>query len=311
MTTAAMPRVRVGCSGWHYQDWRGRFYPSALPASEWLAWYARRFDCVELNNSFYRLPARAAFARWRAMVPARFTFAVKASRYLTHVRRLREPRPALRRLFQQARGLGAGLGPILYQLPPRWMPDPDRLAAFLEALPPALVIGGRRRRLHHVLEFRDPRGYAPDVVRLLARHRVSLCVHDMEGLASPRLITGGLAYVRLHGYGARYGGSYPAAVLRDWAGWLRGVSARRPAFVFFNNDVHGHAVANAGTLAALLRGERPRPRQPDAFTSPTDGGLHDAPNDSAAHDDRLPAVRPAPRARRLAADAVPRGVVRR
>jgi uncharacterized protein YecE (DUF72 family) len=247
-----MPHVRVGCSGWHYRDWRGRVYPPDLPSSAWLQHYAQRFDCVEVNNSFYRLPEASTFEQWRTQVPARFTFAVKASRYLTHILRLRDPVDPLGRLLTRTAPLGATLGPILYQLPPRWMPERERLATFLRALPRTIAIGRRRRRLRHVIEFRDPRGYEPDVLRLLARHRVSVCVHDMEGSGSPRLVTGSLAYLRLHGFRARYGGSYPKAVLRDWAAWLRDIPARTPAFVFFNNDIHGHAVRNAETLRSLL-----------------------------------------------------------
>lgn len=247
-----MPRVRVGCSGWHYRDWRGRLYPEDAPTSAWLGLYSQRFDCVEINNSFYRLPERATFARWRETVPARFVFAVKASRYLTHILRLRKSKPALDRFLRRARALDQTLGPLLYQLPPRWIPDEQRLAAFLAALPRTLLINGRQRRLRHVLEFRDPRGYDPSVLQLLKRYRVALCVHDMEGLQSPRVVTGPIIYVRLHGYAARYGGSYPTPVLEEWASWLRVESARRPAFVFFNNDRYGHAVVNASTLRELL-----------------------------------------------------------
>ncbi len=243
-----MPRVRIGCSGWHYRDWRRRFYPIDAPTSEWLARYAEHFDCVEINNSFYRLPEPTTFARWRDTVPSRFVFAVKGSRYLTHIRRLRDPKPALDRFLNHVRALDGKLGPLLYQLPPRWMPDEQRLTAFLAALPRTLLIGGRRRRLRHVLEFRDPRA----VLQMLEHYGVALCVHDMEGSASRRVVTGPFVYVRLHGHAARYGGSYPPAVLRDWATWLRTVSARRPAVVFFNNDRHGHAVTNASTLRALL-----------------------------------------------------------
>jgi len=247
-----MPRVRVGCSGWHYRDWRGRLYPADAPTSEWLGLYSRRFECVEINNSFYRLPERSTFARWRDTVPARFVFAVKASRYLTHILRLRDPKPALDRFLKRVRALDGTLGPLLYQIPPRWMPDEQRLAAFLAALPRTLLVDGRRRHLRHVLEFRDPRGYEPAVLQMLEHYGVALCVHDMEGSESPRTVTGPLVYVRLHGYAARYGGSYPTTVLEDWATWLRAVSMRRPTFVFFNNDRQGHAVVNASTLRELV-----------------------------------------------------------
>ena len=244
--------IRIGCSGWHYDDWRGRFYPPDLPPARWLQAYADRFDCVEINNSFYRLPEKATFAGWRAQVPSRFLFAVKASRYLTHIRRLREPSPPLKRLLTRVQPLGTALGPLLYQLPPRWIPDRERLRTFLGALPRTAMIGGRRRRLRHVVEFRDPRGYDPEVLDLLRRHHVSLCVHDMPGSTPPRVVTGPLVYLRLHGYRARYGGSYPKPVLREWAAWLTDAASRTPALVFFNNDIGGRAVANAETLRELL-----------------------------------------------------------
>lgn len=247
-----MPRVRIGCSGWHYRDWRGRFYPPGMPKSQWLERYSSHFDCVEVNNSFYRLPEASTLARWRDIVPSRFLFAVKASRYLTHILRLRDPGAPLQRLLDRVVELDGTLGPLLYQLPPRWMPDEQRLEEFLEALPRTVEIAGHRRRLHHVVEFRDPRGYEPAVLRRLERHGVAVCMHDMAGSESPRVVTGPIAYVRFHGYHARYGGSYPPRVLRDWATWLRRLSRTTTTFVFFNNDVQGHAVTNATALRALL-----------------------------------------------------------
>src|SRR5215210_3819605 len=129
--------VRIGTSGWEYRDWAGRFYPTDLPRDRWLEHYATEFDTVELNNPFYRLPAGDQFATWARRVPASFRYAVKASRYLTHVRRLREPEEPLERLWTRARRMGDRLGPILYQLPPRWRPNRERLAAFLAAIPDA------------------------------------------------------------------------------------------------------------------------------------------------------------------------------
>lgn len=248
-TRAGTPRV--GCSGWHYTSWRGSIYPDTLPTTEWLRTYARRFCTVEINNSFYRLPSAQTFANWREQVPRRFIFAVKASRFLTHIKRLRDPEEPIARLLTHARPLGSALGPILYQLPPRWFPDPDRLETFLAALPSQLP--GTRHPLRHVLEMRDPRGYEPWVIDLLGRYRVALCVHDMPGSESPLLVIGPLLYVRFHGYGAKYGGSYPGEVLQEWAVWLRdGLATGRDAYVYFNNDVDGHAVHDAERLRLLV-----------------------------------------------------------
>jgi uncharacterized protein YecE (DUF72 family) len=245
--------MRVGCSGWHYKHWAGRVYARDLPADRWLGAYARRFDTVELNNSFYRLPDAAQFERWRAQVPRGFVFAVKASRFLTHFKRLIDPEEPLERLVSRAVRFGSALGPILYQLPPNWVPPPDRFEAFLNALPRRASPGGRQ--LTHVIEFRDPRCYAPELLSCLERHGVTLCVHDMAGIESPRILVGPSVYVRLHGYGSKYGGSYAARALEDWAAWLDAAQGTgRDGYVYFNNDRDAHAVHNAETLRHLLSG---------------------------------------------------------
>lgn len=244
--------ARIGCSGWHYKSWRGPVYPNDLSTAEWLRYYSQRFGTVELNNSFYRLPSETTFDGWRRQVGRGFLFAVKASRFLTHIKRLRAPEEPIDRLLSHARALGATLGPLLYQLPPRWFPDPERLETFLAALPHRLP--GSRRRLHHVIEMRDPDGYEPWVLDLLAQYGISLCIHDMPDSASPLVPVGPIAYVRFHGYGAKYGGSYPDEVLSEWAVWLRGVlDAGRDAYVYFNNDINGYAVENAERFRRLLK----------------------------------------------------------
>lgn len=249
---ASQPVVRIGCSGWHYKSWRGRVYPETLPAAAWLRAYSRRFTTVEINNSFYRLPAEETFAGWRTQVPKGFVFAVKASRFLTHIKRLRDPEEPLERLFARVRALGGALGPVLYQMPPRWIPDPERLRGFLEALP-ARIAPGSRRRLQHVIEFRDPRGYQPWIVDLLGEYGAALCVHDMQGSETPQLMLGPIAYLRLHGFGARYGGSYPDELLDAWAEWIRSaVSTGRDTYVYFNNDVNGFAVSDASRLMTRI-----------------------------------------------------------
>ena len=246
--------ARIGCSGWYYKSWRGTIYPETLETSSWLRAYTRRFCTVEINNSFYRLPSPQTFAGWRAQVPRGFLFSVKASRFLTHIKRLRDPEEPLTRLLTHARPLGPSLGPVLYQLPPRWFPDADRLETFLASLPERRSPGSRVR-LHHVIEMRDPRGYEPWVIDLLHQYGVTLCVHDMPGSESPLLMIGPIVYVRLHGYGAKYGGSYPHALLEEWATWLRGAMATGlDAYVYFNNDMNGYAVSDAERLRILVNG---------------------------------------------------------
>lgn len=237
--------IRIGTSGWEYDDWRGRFYPTDLARDRWLEFYADRFDSVELNATFYRLPGAETFAGWGRRVPAGFVYAVKASRYLTHIRRLREPSEPLERLWSRASRLGDHLGPVLYQLPPRWLPNLGRLEGFLRAVPADRP---------QALEIRDPRWYRDDVLAVLATSPVSLCLHDMPGSATRPQPSGSMAYVRFHGAGERYGGAYPPQRLRAWADRMIGwAEAGVPVWAFFNNDRDGHALVDAERLREMIR----------------------------------------------------------
>ena len=243
---AANVRARVGCSGWQYRHWKGNFYPAELPQARWFEHYATVFDTVEINNSFYRLPEATTFAKWAAAAPRGFEFAVKASRFLTHMKKLKDPEEPIDRFFTRAGSLGRHLGPVLYQLPPGWKLDRARLEHFLQALPDTAG---------HVIEFRDPTWYTDEVYALLERHRVSLCLHDMPGSATGRIRIGPSIYVRFHGASGRYDGSYPDRRLGDWAEWLDGHLRRGVAVhAYFNNDIGGHAPRNAVVLRRLLEG---------------------------------------------------------
>ena len=237
-------RARVGCSGWQYKHWRGDFYPAEVPVSKWFEYYAARFDTVEINNTFYRLPEAETFVKWHQRAPMRFLFAVKASRFLTHMKKLKDPEEPLDRLFSRMRGLRNHLGPVLYQLPPGWQLDLGRLEHFLQALPK----GGR-----HVVEFREPSWYADSASALLERYGVARCLHDMKGSATGRELVGPFVYVRFHGASGTYTGAYPHDRLERWAEWL---DERRRAgmavYAYFNNDVGGHAPRDAVTLRRLL-----------------------------------------------------------
>ncbi len=236
--------IRIGTSGWEYEHWRGRFYPADLPRERWLEFYVERFDTVELNASFYRLPAAATFSTWARRVPDGFSFAVKASRYLTHIKRLSEPRESLDRLWTRATRLGSRLGPVLYQLPPRWLPNLERLQAFLDAVP-----GGHPQ----ALEIRDRRWYREDVLGALSQSAVSLCLHDMAGSETEPEPIGRIAYVRFHGSGQRYGGAYPPQRLSAWADrMVRWASDGLPVWAYFNNDIGGHAVVDADRLRRMV-----------------------------------------------------------
>jgi uncharacterized protein YecE (DUF72 family) len=236
--------ARVGCSGWQYKHWRGEFYPGDLPTSRWFDHYSSVFDTVEINNTFYRLPEATTFAKWAAGAPRHFLFAIKASRFLTHMKKLAAPEEPLQRLFSRMQPLGRHRGPVLYQLPPGWKLDRERLEHFLQVLP---------RRARHVVEFRDPSWYRSDVLELLQAHRVALCLHDMRGSATQRVRVGPFVYVRFHGASGTYSGSYSDDRLQAWAEWLHAQRASGvDTYAYFNNDVGGHAPRNALTIRRFL-----------------------------------------------------------
>jgi uncharacterized protein YecE (DUF72 family) len=238
---------RIGCSGWQYRHWRGVFYPTGLRPARWLEHYAAQFDTVEINNTFYRLPEGETFGAWKRRVPRGFVFAVKASRYLTHMKKLKDSEDPLAHFFTRTRHLGTMLGPVLYQLPPRWPLNIERLQGFLSHLP--------KNRLHAV-EFREPSWYADEALELLRRHHVALVLHDMPGSAAPRVTTGPFVYVRFHGT-AKYSGSYDDETLAGWASWLSDRARDGLGiYAYFNNDVGGHAPRDAVRLRAML-GVRP------------------------------------------------------
>jgi uncharacterized protein YecE (DUF72 family) len=238
-------RALVGTSGYVYADWRRRFYPAALPARDWLAFYARRFPTVELNNPFYRLPAAETFAAWRQAVPPGFVFAVKASRFLTHMKKLKDPAEPLALFLERAAPLGPTLGPVLFQLPAAFRADAQRLEAFLAEL------HRQAPDLRVVLEVRHPSWLEAEIARRLAKAGVALCLADWRDVPVTGPLTADFVYVRRHG---SLRGSYPEAALRADAravrGWLR---EGRDVHVYFNNDARGHAVKNARRLAELLQ----------------------------------------------------------
>jgi uncharacterized protein YecE (DUF72 family) len=236
--------VRIGCSGWQYPHWRGRYYPAGVPARAWLEHYARDFDTVELNGTFYRLPEIATVAEWQRRVPDGFIFAWKASRFLTHNKKLKDPREPLDRMMERTRPLGDKLGPILYQLPPGWSLNLERLGAFMQALPRA----GR-----HAIELRHSSWYDPRALDLLESARVALCIHDMPGSESGRRSVGPFVYVRFHGAGERYGGAYGERVLSGWGRWITEQAASgQDVYAYFNNDAEAQAPRDAAMLRDLV-----------------------------------------------------------
>lgn len=241
--------VHIGTSGWHYRHWLGPFYPRGLSADRFLAFYAQRFRSVEINATFYRLPTSATLAEWRRQTPHDFVFACKASRYITHMKKLKEPMSTARPFLATLAPLGCKLGPILFQLPPHWRLDAVRLARFLEQLPEGF---------RYVFEFRDESWFAPQVYRLLARHNAALCLHDFNQRRPRPKLTADFVYVRLHGPDGAYGGTYDGRTL---AGWARRIAAWTGAslevYCYFDNDAAGYAANDARRLAGMLAGRRP------------------------------------------------------
>jgi uncharacterized protein YecE (DUF72 family) len=237
--------VRVGTSGWSYPHWRGAFYPEALPSNKWLGWYAERFDSVEVNNSFYTLPSHDTFATWRSITPPSFLFAVKASRYITHMKKLRETDEAVKTLLSRVAALKEKLGPILFQLPPRWRYNHERLERFLASLPEGF---------DYAFELRDPGWFNERCFALLERYGVAHCLYHMGPDASPRRLAGPFVYVRLHGPVAGYKGSYDGRTLRGWADtidtWQR---EGREVFLFFDNDEAAYAAHDASRIHEKLQ----------------------------------------------------------
>lgn len=235
--------VRIGTSGWVYPHWRGIFYPQDLRRKDWFAHYSHHFDTVEVNNTFYRQPRPAVFEKWRAQAPAGFVYAVKANRYLTHVKRLSDPEEPLRIFFEGAAELEEKTGPVLYQLPPKFPPDLIRFRRFLDALPEGYA---------HAVEFRDARWQTEEVFALLEEHGVARCIHDRRGLDVLLRVTAPPVYIRLHGDSAP-GGDYTESMLRTWAERIREWKDRGlDVYMYFNNDWEGNAIRNAASLIDLL-----------------------------------------------------------
>lgn len=236
--------VHIGTSGWHYGHWRGPFYPEDLPGARMLRWYTQHFDTVEINNSFYRLPATAALAGWCRETPREFCFAAKASRYITHNLKLKDPEQSSKKFFSQIARLGRRLGPILFQLPPGWKLNLERLEEFLATLP---------RRHRYVFEFRNPTWNLPPVYETLRRHNAALCVYELAGFQSPLETTADFTYMRLHGPGGAYQGNYSQPQLKTWASRIRTWRTElQHIFVYFDNDQSGFAAQNALQLKRIL-----------------------------------------------------------
>lgn len=239
-----MSELRIGTSGYVYPHWKGRFYPRELPQRDWLGYYARHFDTVELNNPFYRQPERATFEKWRATVPDDFRFAVKLNRFITHIKRLNVGVDSIERSYGTMAGLGPKLAVVLAQLPPKWKFAPDRLDAYLK------LVARRRRR--HALEPRDASWLTPDALAFLRERDVALCLIDTPKWPSVDAVTAGFVYIRFHGPERLYASNYTDDLLRAWAERIRAWRAQGlDVYGYFNNDVPDYAPRNAMRLREL------------------------------------------------------------
>lgn len=233
----------IGTSGWTYDHWKGVFYPADIKKREWLTFYAERFDTVELNASFYRIPKIKAVEGWRDRTPEKFHFAVKVSRLISHIKRLKECDKEAEWFFSVFKPLEPKIGAYLVQLPPSLTYDPERIESFIERYPSDIPL---------VFEFRNNSWYNDETYTLFRKKNLAFCIHDMHGSATDRIVTSDCAYIRFHGYTARYGGDYPDEILADWAAWIRGMRREvKRMFCYFNNDFQGYAIKNCLRLLEM------------------------------------------------------------
>jgi uncharacterized protein YecE (DUF72 family) len=232
---------RIGCSGWSYKHWRGDFYPKGVPVRRWFEHYAGEFDTVELNTTFYRLPLESTVRKWEAEAPDGFHFATKVSRLITHYRRLQNCEDELHNFFERVKPLGEHAGPYLYQLPQTFKRDDAVLRDFLELLP---------RKGLHAFEFRHDSWWHDDVYQLLRHHGAAFVMFDQGEVKTPAVATTDDIYVRFHGPGEKYSGSYTSQQLHEWCRRIAELRAKR-SWVYFNNDIGGHAPRNAKTFHDL------------------------------------------------------------
>ena len=239
-----MTEYYIGTSGWHYEHWRGLFYPGKLAKPRWLEFYAQHFNTVELNNSFYRLPSERAFINWRESSSGDFVFAVKVSRFITHIKKLRNMEEPMQNFLARADFLQDKLGPLLYQLPPTMKRNDEALEFFLSMLP---------RQYRHVFEFRHESWINDDVFNILKRYKAGLCIFDMPDFTCPVVATADFAYLRFHGSTGLYWSCYSDEELSGWAERIAGLGRNLKAvYIYFNNDAGAYAISNAKTLARFL-----------------------------------------------------------
>jgi uncharacterized protein YecE (DUF72 family) len=235
----------IGTSGWAYNHWGGKFYPEELPKKEWFNYYKKHLDTVELNTTFYHLPKKSTFESWENNAPRGFIYAIKASRYITHIKKLDDPEPSVKKLFDSVEGMTSKAGPILFQLPPGWKYNSERLAYFLNVLP---------KNYKYAFEFRNETWWNDEALSLLKKYNAAFCMFELAGVVTPRHLTADFAYIRLHGPGNKYKGSYSDETLEQWAGYFFSWNKTlKKIFCYFDNDDSAFAVFNAIKLNEIIK----------------------------------------------------------
>jgi uncharacterized protein YecE (DUF72 family) len=237
--------IYIGTSGWHYKHWKGTFYPESIHDAEQFAYYSRQFKTVEINNSFYQLPEISTFKAWKKGAPSGFIYSVKANRYITHMKKLKKDKRSLNKFLSGVDYLEETLGPILFQLPPKWKINAERLEEFLENLP---------KNYRYTFEFREHSWNNEIIYDLLRKYNCAYCIYELEHFLTPTLVTADFVYVRLHGPGNKYQGSYTTPQLKKWAthcmNWQK---EKKDVYIYFDNDQAGYAAFNAQKLAELIK----------------------------------------------------------
>lgn len=236
-------KIHIGTSGWSYKHWRGTFYPQELKVKDHFSYYLKNFNTVEINATFYRLPAAATFLNWKKMVPSDFIYVIKASRYITHIKKMHDPAESLAGFMDHVKELGSNLGPILFQLPPFMKCNVPLLERFIAALP---------QKYRYVFEFRNSDWYRAEVYAVLKKHNCAFCIYELAGHMAPFEVTADFVYLRLHGPGNKYQGSYSDQALQKWAGECLKWSQTKQVFVYFDNDQNAYAAFNALKLSELI-----------------------------------------------------------
>lgn len=234
--------IYIGTSGWSYKHWRGTFYPNEIKVKDHFSYYLKNFNTVEINNTFYRLPAEETFLNWKKTVPEDFIFVIKANRFITHIKKMHDPETTLASFMDHVKLLGKKLGPILFQLPPFMKCNLPLLESFLAALP---------KKYRYVFEFRNSDWYRPEVYDALKKYNCAFCIYELAGHTAPSQITANFVYLRLHGPGNKYQGSYSDEALQTWAHECLKWAETKDVFVYFDNDEQGYAAFNALKLREL------------------------------------------------------------